>query len=49
MSNIVEICRGPVRGGPTVDTFDELRFIVFHEKFQEFDIEKFPPTLASIR
>ena len=32
-----------------VDTFDELRFIVFHEKFQEFDIEKFPPTSASIR
>ena len=32
-----------------VDTFDELRFIVYHEKYLEFDIERFPPTSDNIR
>ena len=27
-----------------VDTFDELHFIVYHEKYLEFDTERFPPT-----
>ena len=31
-----------------VDTFDELRFIVYHEKYLEFDIERFPTTSAYI-
>ena len=32
-----------------VSTFDDLRYVVYHEKYQEFSIEKFPPTSASIR
>ena len=32
-----------------VDTFDELRFIVYHKKYLEFDIERFPPTSDNIR
>ena len=32
-----------------VDTFNELRFIVYHEKHLQFDIERFPPTSDSIR
>ena len=32
-----------------VDTFDELRFFVYHEKYLEFDIEHFPPTSDNIR
>ena len=32
-----------------VDTFNELRFIVYHEKYLEFDIEHFPPTSDNIR
>ena len=32
-----------------VDTFDELRFIVYHEKYLEFDTEHFPPTSDNIR
>ena len=32
-----------------VDTFDKLRFIVYHEKYLEFDIERFPPTSDNIR
>ena len=32
-----------------VDTFDELRFIVYHEKYLKFDIECFPPTSDKIR
>ena len=32
-----------------VDTFDEQRFIVYHEKYLEFDIESFPPTSDNIR
>ena len=27
-----------------VDTFDELRFIVYHDKYSKFDIEHFPQT-----
>ena len=27
-----------------VDTFDELRYIIYHEKHLQFDIERFPPT-----
>ena len=27
-----------------VDTFDELHFIVYHEKYLEFDTERFSPT-----
>ena len=29
-----------------VDTFDELRFIVYHDKYSKFDIEHFPQTSA---
>ena len=32
-----------------VATFDELRFMVYHEKHLSFDIERFPPTSDSIR
>ena len=32
-----------------VNTFDELRFIVYHEKYLEFDNEHFPPTSDNIR
>ena len=32
-----------------VDTFDELHFIVYHEKYLEFDTERFPPTSDNIR
>ena len=32
-----------------VDTFDKLRFVVYHEKYLEFDIERFPPTSDNIR
>ena len=32
-----------------VDTFDELRFMVYHEKYLELDIERFPPTSDNIR
>ena len=32
-----------------VDTFTELRFIVYHEKYLEFDIERFLPTSDNIR
>ena len=32
-----------------VKSFDELRFVVFHEKHLVFDIERFPPTTDSIR
>ena len=32
-----------------VDTFDELRFIVYHEKYLEFDIKRFPSTSDNIR
>ena len=32
-----------------VDTFDELQYIVYHEKHLQFDIERFPPTSASVR
>ena len=32
-----------------VDTFDELRFIVYHEKYLEFDIERFLPTSDNIK
>ena len=32
-----------------VDSFDELRFLVYHEKHLQFDIERFPPTSASIK
>ena len=32
-----------------VNAFDELRFIVYHEKYLEFDIEHFPPTSDNIR
>ena len=32
-----------------VDPFDELRFIVYNEKYLEFDIERFPPTSDNIR
>ena len=31
-----------------VATFDELRFIVYHAKYLEFDTERFPPTSAYI-
>ena len=31
-----------------VSTFDELRYIVYHEKHLQFDIERFPPTSASV-
>ena len=31
-----------------VDTFDELRFIVYHEKYVQFDIERFPPTSEKV-
>ena len=31
------------------NTFDELRYIVYHEKHLQFDIERFPPTSASVR
>ena len=32
-----------------VDPFDELRFIVYNEKYLEFDSERFPPTSDNIR
>ena len=32
-----------------VDTFDELRFIVYHEKCLEFDTERFLATSDNIR
>ena len=32
-----------------VNTFDELRYVVYHEKYSQFDIERFPPTSDSIR
>ena len=32
-----------------VETFDELRNIVYHEKHLKFDIERFPPTSGAIR
>ena len=32
-----------------VDTFDELRFFVYHENYLEFDTERFPPTSDDIR
>ena len=32
-----------------VNTFDELRYLVYHEKHLEFNIERFPPTSDSIR
>ena len=32
-----------------VDTFHELRFIVYHEKYFELDSERFPPTSDNIR
>ena len=32
-----------------IDTFDDLRYLVYHEKYQEFDIDRFPPTSDSIR
>ena len=32
-----------------VDTLDELHFIVYHEKYLEFDTERFPPTSDNIR
>ena len=32
-----------------VDTSDELRFIVYHEKYLELDTERFPPTSDNIR
>ena len=32
-----------------VDAFDELHFIVYHENYLEFDIERFPPTSDNIR
>lgn len=31
-----------------VNSFDELRHIVYHEKHSKFDIEKFPPTSATV-
>ena len=31
-----------------VDTFVELSFIVYHEKYLEFDVERFPPTSDNI-
>ena len=31
-----------------VDTFDEHRYLVYHEKHLKFDIECFPPTSASV-
>ena len=31
------------------NNFDELRFNVYHKKHLQFDIERFPPTSASIR
>ena len=31
-----------------VDTFNELCFIVYHEKYLEFDIERFSPTFDNI-
>ena len=34
---------------PDVDPFDELRFIVYSEKYLEFDTERFPPTSDNIR
>ena len=32
-----------------IDTFDELPFIAYHEKYLEFDTERFPPTSDKIR
>ena len=32
-----------------VNTFDELRYVVYHEKHLEFNIKRFPPTSDSIR
>ena len=32
-----------------VKSFDELRYVVFHKKYLEFSIERFPPTSDSIR
>ena len=32
-----------------VDTFDELRYVVYHEKYLKFNVERFPPTSDSIR
>ena len=32
-----------------VDTFDEMRLIVYHEKYLELDIERFLPTSDNIR
>lgn len=32
-----------------VDTFNELCFVVYQEKDFQFDIERFPPTLDSIK
>ena len=32
-----------------VDTFDKLRYTVYHEKHLQFDIERYPPTSATIR
>ena len=31
-----------------VNSFDELRHIVYHKKHSNFDIEKFPPTSATV-
>ena len=31
------------------DSFDEMRFIVYHEKYLDFDTECFPPTSDNIR
>ena len=32
-----------------VDTFDEMRFIVYHQKYWRFDIERLPQTSGNIR
>lgn len=32
-----------------VDTFNELHFVVYHENNFQFDIERFPPSLDSIK
>ena len=32
-----------------VDTFNELPYLVYHKKHLKFDIERFPPTSASVR
>ena len=32
-----------------VGTFDEMRFIVYHQKYLRFDIERLPQTSGNIR